>query len=82
MNVSEIIWSKYWSYRLFVKCRRNYVINKDERDRDREKRVKGEGQKERDTVREREAGQNVGNKIKYEYYSFSSKNYKNLTTIF
>jgi hypothetical protein len=43
MNVLEIIWSKYWSYRLLVKCRRNYVINKDERDRDREKRVKRRG---------------------------------------
>ena len=82
MNVSEIIRSKYWSYRLFVKCRRNYVINKDERDRDREKRVNGEGQKERDTVRERETGQNIANKIKYEYYSSYIKNYKNLTTIF
>ena len=81
MNMSEIIWSKYWSYRLFVKCRRNYVIIKDERDRDSEKRVKGEGQKERDTVRERETGQNIAKKI-YKYYSFSIKNYKNLTTIF
>ena len=40
MNVLEIIWSKYQSYRLLVKCRRYYVINKDERDRYRE-RVKG-----------------------------------------
>ena len=46
MNVLKIIWSKYWSYRLLVKCRRKYVINKDERDRDREK--------ERDRKRERE----------------------------
>ena len=35
--MQEIIWSKYWSYRLLVKCRRNYVIDKDEKDRDREK---------------------------------------------
>ena len=51
MNVLEIIWSKYWSYRLLVKCRRNYVINKDERDMDREKRVKRRGiERERESV--------------------------------
>ena len=49
MNVLEIIWSKYWSYRLLVKYRRKYVIYKDEGDRDREKRVKRRG-----IVRERE----------------------------
>ena len=27
MNVLEIIWSKYWSQRLLMKFRRNYVIN-------------------------------------------------------
>ena len=40
MNVLEIIWLKYWSYRLLVKCRRNYVINKDERDMVIEKKLK------------------------------------------
>ena len=43
MNVLDRTWSKYWSYRLLVKSRRNYVINKDERDRDRYKRVKRRG---------------------------------------
>ena len=43
MNVLEIVWSKYWSYRLRMKCRRKYVTNKDERDRDREKRMKRRG---------------------------------------
>ena len=51
----EIIWSKYWSYRLLVKCRRKYVINKVEMDRDREKRVKRRGI-EREIERERETG--------------------------
>ena len=45
MNVLEIISSKYWSYRLLVKSKRNYVINKDERDRDRD----------RDRVRKKES---------------------------
>ena len=59
MNVLEMIWSKYWSYRLLLKCRRNYVINKDERDRERVLR--------RGIEIEREW---KGDKI-YMYYSFS-----------
>ena len=42
-----------------MKCRRYYEINEDERDRDRE------------SERERETGQNIANKIKYIYDSFS-----------
>ena len=56
----EIIWSKYWSYKLLVKCRRNYVINQDERDMDRE-RVK------------EETGQNKANKIIYIPFNFYYK---------
>ena len=42
--MKERIWSKYWSYRLLVKCRRNYVIKmmkgkkrESEKERDRER---------------------------------------------
>ena len=61
MNVLEIIWSKYWSYRLLVKCRRNYVINKDERDREQRK----ESEKERDRKRERESVYGKQGKIQH-----------------
>ena len=56
MNVLEIIWSKYQSFRLLVKCRRKYVINKDEKERQRKlkRELKGEGEKEREKKRERE----------------------------
>ena len=46
---------KYWSYKLLVKRRRNYVINKDERDIDRE----------RESEKQRETGQNIANRIKF-----------------
>ena len=51
MNVLKKNLSKCWSYRLLVKCRKKYLINKDERDRDREKRVKWRGiDRERERV--------------------------------
>ena len=52
MNVLERIKSKFWNYRLFVKCRRNKLYFKMERDRESEgeslrgidrERVKGRG---------------------------------------
>ena len=39
----ERIWAKYWRYRLLVKCRRNYVINKDEGIWERESESEGRG---------------------------------------
>ena len=49
MNVLERIRSKFWSYRLLVKCRRNKLYWKMERERDT-----GENEKERKREREKE----------------------------
>ena len=41
MNVLERIRSKFWSYRLLVKCRRNKLYCKMEREREREEKRRG-----------------------------------------
>ena len=61
MNVLERIRSKYLSCRLLEKCRRNYVINKDQiREKiEKERERKREKQRERERERERERQQQI-----------------------
>ena len=60
MNVLERIRSKFLSYRLLVKCRRDKLYCKMERERDRRERERGEGERrERDIERKIVKGRGI-----------------------